>query len=194
MIPKDGKFWVTKATSVKSKLFSTSDIQKIVKKAMVERMKLKYNVEWFDESGNEYPVRVFFNKDEATVAEIIGEAHQANTSPKFYNNEQALRSVVIMAYLSSVDDYIRFEELASGKGYIDLLFLPALQSSKPALIIELKWNKSAEKAVQQEQDQQYWKFAKQFRYKGKILLVGINYNSKTKKHTCKIKEIEVSER
>ena len=51
-----------------------------------------------------------------------------------------------MAYLSSVDDYIRFEELASGKGYIDLLFLPALQSSKPALIIELKWNKSAEKS------------------------------------------------
>lgn len=139
-------------------------------------------------------LRATINKDEATVAEIIGEAHQANTSPKFYNNEQALRSVVIMAYLSSVDDYIRFEELASGKGYIDLLFLPALQSSKPALIIELKWNKSAEKAVQQEQDQQYWKFAKQFRYKGKILLVGINYNSKTKKHTCKIKEIEVSER
>lgn len=67
-IPQTGKFWVTKATSVKSKLFSTSDIQKIVKKAMVERMKLKYNVEWFDESGNEYPVRVFFNKDEATVA------------------------------------------------------------------------------------------------------------------------------
>ena len=67
-IPQNGRFWVTKATSVKSKLFSTSDIQKIVKKAMVERMKLKYNVEWFDESGNEYPVRVFFNKDEATVA------------------------------------------------------------------------------------------------------------------------------
>ena len=54
-------------------------------------------------------------KDEATVAELIEEAHAANTSPKFYNNEQALRSVVIMAYLSSVDDYCRFEELASGK-------------------------------------------------------------------------------
>ena len=51
-----------------------------------------------------------------------------------------------------------------------------------------------EKAIQQEQDQQYWKFAKQFRYKGKILLVGINYNSKTKKHTCKIKEIESLEK
>lgn len=67
-IPKDAKFWVTKATSIKSKLFSTSDIQKIVKKAIVDRLKNKYNIEWFDESGNEYPLRVFFNKDEATIA------------------------------------------------------------------------------------------------------------------------------
>lgn len=129
------------------------------------------------------------NKDEATVAELIENAHTANTSPKYYNNEQALRSVVIMAYLSCVDDYCRFEELASGKGYIDLLFLPTVQSSKPALIIELKWNKSAEKAIQQEQAKEYWKFADQFKYNGKILLVGINYNSKNKKHSCKIEEI-----
>lgn len=67
-IPADGKFWVTKASSVKSKLFSTSDIQSIVKKAMVERMKLKYNVSWFDENGSEYPIRVFIIKDEVTVA------------------------------------------------------------------------------------------------------------------------------
>lgn len=129
------------------------------------------------------------NGDEETVAELIEEAHQVNTSPKFYNNEQALRSVVVMAYLSSVDEYTRFEELASGKGYIDLLFLPTAQSAKPALVIELKWNKSAEKAIQQEKDQEYWKFAKKFGYQGKILLVGINYTVKTKKHTCKIKEL-----
>ena len=128
-------------------------------------------------------------KDEATVAELIEEAHAANTSPKFYNNEQALRSVVIMAYLSSVDDYCRFEELASGKGYIDLLFLPTKQSAKPALVIELKWNKSGEKAIRQGEEQQYWKFAETFRYKGPILLVGINYSTKTKKHTCRIKEV-----
>jgi putative N6-adenine-specific DNA methylase len=67
-IPVDGKFWVTKASSVKSKLFSSSDIQSIVKKAMVERMKLKYNVSWFNEDGNEYPLRVFIIKDEVTVA------------------------------------------------------------------------------------------------------------------------------
>lgn len=66
-IPADGKFWVTKATSVNSKLFSPSDIQSIVKKAIVERMKQHYDVDWFEESGAEYPIRVFFNKDEATV-------------------------------------------------------------------------------------------------------------------------------
>lgn len=66
-IPPDGKFWVKKASSVKSRLFALSDIQSIVKKAMVERMKQKYHVSWFEESGAEYPVRVFLMKDEVTV-------------------------------------------------------------------------------------------------------------------------------
>lgn len=67
-IPKDGKFWVTKASSVKSKLFSTSDIQSLVKKAIVDRLKDKYNTNWFEESGNEYPLRVSVFKDEVTIA------------------------------------------------------------------------------------------------------------------------------
>lgn len=67
-IPADAKFWVTKASSVKSKLFSTSDIQRIVKKAVVEKLKSSYAVEWFDESGEDYPIRVFINKDEVTIA------------------------------------------------------------------------------------------------------------------------------
>lgn len=66
-IPENGKFWVTKATSIKSKLFSPSDIQSIMKKAMVERMKAKYNRSWFDEDGAEFPVRVTIMKDEVTV-------------------------------------------------------------------------------------------------------------------------------
>ncbi len=66
-IPKDGKFWVTKAASVKSKLFSPSDIQSIMKKAMVNRMKQYYHVEWFEETGASYPVRVFLMKDMVTV-------------------------------------------------------------------------------------------------------------------------------
>lgn len=66
-IPSDGKFWVTKASSVKSKLFSPSDIQSIMKKAMVERLKEKYHIEWFREEGASYPVRVFLMKDIVTV-------------------------------------------------------------------------------------------------------------------------------
>lgn len=66
-IPKDGRFWVTKAASVKSRLFSPSDIQSIMKKAMVERMKVSYRQDWFEETGTSYPVRVFLMKDEVTV-------------------------------------------------------------------------------------------------------------------------------
>lgn len=66
-IPEDGKFWVTKAASVKSRLFSPSDIQSIMKKAMVERLKEKYHTQWFQESGASYPVRVFLMKDVVTV-------------------------------------------------------------------------------------------------------------------------------
>ena len=67
-IPENGKFWVKKAASVKSKLFSPSDIQSIVKKAMVERMKKTYQKDWFEEDGSEYPLRLFLMKDEVTVA------------------------------------------------------------------------------------------------------------------------------
>lgn len=66
-IPRDGKFWVAKATSIKSKLFSPSDIQSIMKKAMVERLKKVYGVEWFEESGESYPIRVTFMKDVAVI-------------------------------------------------------------------------------------------------------------------------------
>ncbi len=66
-IPKDGKFWVAKAGSVKSKLFSPSDIQSVMKKAMVERLKDAYGIHWFEEDGEEFPIRVFLMKDEVTV-------------------------------------------------------------------------------------------------------------------------------
>ena len=66
-VPRDGKFWVTKAASVKSKLFSPTDIQSVMKKAMVERLKSRYGISWFEESGASYPLRVFLMKDEVTV-------------------------------------------------------------------------------------------------------------------------------
>ena len=131
------------------------------------------------------------NLDTETVSEILEEFHQSNTSPKFYNNEQALRSVVIMAYLSSVDHYTCFEELASGKGYSDILFLPNVTSSKPALLIELKWDKSAPGAILQMKKKNYPQILERFKYRGEVLLIGINYSTKSKKHTCKIERYQL---
>lgn len=126
--------------------------------------------------------------DADTVARLIEEAHNGETAPGFYNNEQALRSVVIMAYLSSVDYYEKFQELSSGKGYVDILFLPRRASSKPALIVELKWNRSARSAVAQIKAKNYVQFLEKLGIRDRILLVGVNYSTKTGKHTCVIEE------
>ena len=83
-IPEDGRFWVAKAASVKSRLFSPSDIQSIMKKAMVERMKEHYHKNWFPEDGSEYPVRVFIKKDVVTVGiDTTGESlHKRGYRPQ----------------------------------------------------------------------------------------------------------------
>lgn len=74
-LPKNAKFWVKKASSIKSKLFSASDIQSLVKKAIVDRLSKKYNINWFPEEGNEFPIRVFILKDKVTIAlDTSGEA------------------------------------------------------------------------------------------------------------------------
>lgn len=83
-IPEDGKFWVTKANSVSSKLFSPSDIQKIVKKAMVERLKRTYHTDWFDETGASYPLRISIVKDIVTVGiDTTGESLHKRGYRKF---------------------------------------------------------------------------------------------------------------
>ncbi len=127
--------------------------------------------------------------DEDTVARMLEATHESEATPDNYNNEQALRHVVITAYLCAMDHYLRFKELASGKGYSDILFLPRNTSSKPALLIELKWNKSAGQALSQIIDKNYTHVTQKLGYTGELLLVGINYNTSTKKHTCKIKKI-----
>ena len=66
-IPENGRFWVKKSSSIRSKLFSPSDIQSIVKKAIVERLKTIYHQEWFPETGDDFPIRIFINKDEVTA-------------------------------------------------------------------------------------------------------------------------------
>lgn len=127
--------------------------------------------------------------DEDTVAEMLENTHETEITTRNYNNEQALRYTIITAYLSAIDHYFRFEELASGKGYSDILFLPKKTSAKPALLIELKWDKSAEKAIRQIIEKNYINIAEKFDYKGDLLLIGINYSPKSRKHTCRIKKV-----
>ena len=126
--------------------------------------------------------------DVEEVAQRIEIAHQYYTNAKFYNNEQALRMVIMLAYVSRVDDYCDFQELPSGKGYADILFFPKKKSRKPALLIELKWNHSSGGAIEQIKENGYCDAISG--YGGDILLVGINYDEKEKKHTCQIEKFE----
>ena len=122
--------------------------------------------------------------DEEAVAEGMEKLHNTKLAPNYYNNEQALRSVVRLAYLGAIDYYLEIQELPSGKGYCDLAFLPRRNSDKPAMIVELKWDETAGAAIDQIKQKDYP--AKVAEYTGDILLVGINYNKDTKSHSCKI--------
>lgn len=126
--------------------------------------------------------------DGGEVARLLEDIHSLVVAPDFYNNEQALRSVVKIAYLSSVDDFITIQELPSGKGYADLVFLPQKGVNRPAMVVELKWDKTVEGAIQQIRDRKYPQVIQN--YGGDILLVGINYDSKDKKHVCHIERFE----
>lgn len=126
--------------------------------------------------------------DGEAVGKLFEEIHSMNVSPDFYNNEQALRSVVRMGYLSSIDEYVQIQELPSGKGYVDLVFWPRKGSEKPLMIVELKWNKKVDGAISQIKKNRYIQAIE--RYGGEILLVGINYDAKSKKHECVIEKYE----
>ena len=94
--------------------------------------------------------------------------------------------MIKFAYISCVDEFMRIEELPSGHGYADVVFIPKKSSSMPLLIIELKWNKTSDGAIQQIKNRDYSGVLKE--YGGEILLVGINYDEKSKKHTCRIEK------
>lgn len=126
--------------------------------------------------------------DEKEVAALIEEVHSANTSPDFYNDEQGLRSVIKLAYYSSKDDYFSVQELPGGNGYADIVFLPRQNVNKAAMIVELKWDKSASGAISQIKEKKYVQAIEN--YGGDILLVGINYDKKTKIHECRIERYQ----
>lgn len=126
------------------------------------------------------------NMNEEAVAAALEAAHSAGTAPLFYNDEQALRSVIKFAYISCIDEFLRVEELPTGKGYADVVYLPRKGSEMPVLLIELKWNKTDKGAIRQIKNRNYPQLLENLG--GEILLVGINYDDKTKKHSCVIEK------
>ena len=98
-IPENGKFWVKKASSVKSKLFSPSDIQRIVKKAIVENLKQEYGVSWFSEDGASYPIRVFFYKDEAVIALDTSGESLHKRGYRYYTSKAPISETLVAALI-----------------------------------------------------------------------------------------------
>lgn len=125
--------------------------------------------------------------DEEAVARGIDLAHDENTSILSYNDENSLACVLSIAYYHAKNDYIIHRELSSGKGFADLVLIPRRNVKSPALVIELKYDKSADTAIDQIKRKNYP--AKVAEYTGEILLVGINYDKETKSHSCKIERL-----
>ncbi len=122
------------------------------------------------------------------VSEIIEQVHDENTSILQYNNENSLSCILSLAYYSARKNYTIHRELAGGKGFADLVFIPRTGCTTPAMIVELKWKHSAETAIDQIKKKQYVKCLKD--YTGEILLVGISYDKDAeKRHTCVIEKI-----
>ena len=127
--------------------------------------------------------------NEQAVARAIDLAHDENTSILAYNDENSLACVLTVAYIWARNEYVIHREYATGKGYADLVMIPRRNVSKPALVVELKFNHSADTAIDQIKQKNYP--AQVAAYTGDILLVGINYDKETKLHTCKIERMKV---
>lgn len=127
--------------------------------------------------------------DSEAVASGIEKAHY-ETSVLTFNDENALSYTISLAFYAAREYYSVFRELPTGKGFADIVFIPKRKAAdKPAMIIELKYDKSAQGAISQIKDKKYVESL--LSYKGNLLLVGINYNKDTKKHECVIEKIGV---
>ena len=127
--------------------------------------------------------------DEEAVTRGIDVAHDENTSILSYNNENSLACVLSIAYFYARNDYIIHRELATGKGFADLVLLPRKNVDSPAIVLELKYNRDADSAIDQILRKQYP--AKVAQYTGNLLLVGINYDREKKTHECQIQRWEM---
>ena len=131
------------------------------------------------------------NLEADQVAKQIEKIHTEYVSMIQYNDENSLSSVLTIAYLSAMKYYFKpIRELPTGRGFADFVFVPKHEyvNIYPALLVELKWNQSAETAIAQIKERKYPSALES--YTGKILLVGINYDVKTKEHQCRIEEYQ----
>ena len=126
--------------------------------------------------------------DEEAVAHGVDVAHDENTSILSYNDENSLACVLSIAYYYASNDYIIHRELATGKGFADLVLIPRKNVDSPAIIIELKYDKAVDTAIDQIKRRQYP--AKVAQYADNLLLVGITYHRDTKQHECRIERRE----
>ena len=123
------------------------------------------------------------NGETETVAELVERSHSDNTSILQYNDENSLACVISLAYYTAQNKYIMHRELPTGKGFADISFIPRKNIDLPAIVVELKHNKTSGAAIEQIKQKRYTDKIAQ--YTGEILLVGINYDD-DKGHTCEI--------
>ena len=132
-------------------------------------------------------LNAIWNQNEQMVAQGIQRAH-FETSHLQYNDENALSYTISLALYAARNYYSVYRELPTGKGFADMVFIPRKKfPDKPALVVELKWDKSAQGAISQIKQKQYCKSLEE--YEGNILLAGINYSKKDKEHQCMIEKI-----
>ncbi len=140
-------------------------------------------------NSSEKLLEATLNGDEKKVAEGLDRAHTEVASILTYNDENSLACAISLAYYSARKDYLMIREMPSGHGFADVVFLPLPASDgKPALVIELKYDKSADTAIQQIKDRNYTQSLAD--YTGDILLIGVNYekDSRNKPHSCRIEK------
>ena len=152
----------------------------------VREVKHEATMKRLEESDQLFYDTIHENAD--AVAAQIEKIHLEETVPLHYNREDSLRSVIKLAYYTYRDYYVQFEELSGGEGFADVVYCPRHDSDWPTLIIELKWNKTAQGAIDQILNKKYADVAESFGTDS--LLVGINYEknapSGKRRHTCNI--------
>lgn len=163
--------------------------EEIRQELLAATKKTKWNELQEFEYQSEQLLEATLDREETLVADYIEQIHMEYASAIQYHNENSLSSVLTIAYLSAMKYYFKpIRELPTGRGFSDFVFIPKeeYRVDYPALVVELKWNKSAHTELQQIKDKKYPESLLQ--YTGNILLVGITYDKKSKAHECVIEE------